>query len=132
MNDDWQGEYEYFRESEMECQCGCGGLPCDSFMVKLELLRKELNFPLAVSSGYRCPSYNEVVAGSGTDGPHTRGIAADFLIWGEHALDLITIAVARGFTGIGVKQRGKPSERFIHLDYVENSSSHPRPWIWSY
>jgi len=101
-------------------------------MVKLESLRAELGFPFIVSSGHRCPPYNQIVSRTGFDGPHTYGIAVDLLVWGGNALNLITAAMAMGITGIGVHQRGKPSERFIHLDCVENSSSRPRPWIWSY
>ena len=32
--------------------------------------------------------------------------------------------------GIGVNQKG--ASRFIHLDDLDQSDSHTRPWVWSY
>jgi len=31
-----------------------------------------------------------------------------------------------------VSQRGAHGKRFIHLDTMEDSDTHPRPWVWSY
>jgi zinc D-Ala-D-Ala carboxypeptidase len=131
MNDEWQGGYDYFTREEMVCPCGCGGLPCHKFMLALDDTRDMLGFPLVVSSGYRCPLYNGLKSETGLDGPHTIG-AADILIFGERALELITMAMVSGITGIGVSQNGPHASRFIHLDCLVNTSRHPRPWIWSY
>jgi hypothetical protein len=43
---------------------------------------------------------------------------------------VLRAALNAGFTGIGVKQKGKG--RFIHLDDIEDSGDRPRPWVWSY
>ena len=45
---------------------------------------------------------------------------------------LIRIAIEAGMTGIGISQRGPHEKRFIHLDDMDNSGEHPRPWVWSY
>lgn len=132
VEDTWQGGYKHFSEEEMKCKCGCGGLPKHSFMVKLDELREGLGFPLIVSSGFRCPFYNLAVSATGLTGPHTTGLAADIVIFGNRALKLIVAAVVMGMTGIGVKQKGSHSSRFIHLDCLADSLEHPRPWPWSY
>jgi hypothetical protein len=40
------------------------------------------------------------------------------------------LALAKGFTGIGVQQKG--GGRFIHLDNLPNGPGQPRPTVWSY
>jgi len=52
----------------------------------------------------------------------------DILIQGLDAFRLVKIALALGFTGLGVKQ--KSTGRFLHLDDLQQP--HPRPRIWSY
>lgn len=122
---------KYFKIEEFACKCGCGRAEMDpNFLTRLDTLRHELGFPLQVSSGYRCPKHNRNVSLTGDLGPHTTGRAADIFIHGEHAYNLLPIAVRLGFTGIGVSQRG--SSRFIHLDDLPPLLDRPRPWLWSY
>jgi uncharacterized protein YcbK (DUF882 family) len=64
----------------------------------------------------------------GKGGRHTQGVAVDCLVYGEDALDLISLALKHGFNGIGVSQKGDFNSRFIHLDIRQESS----PAIWSY
>lgn len=132
--DEWQGIYKHFTVQEMQCKgflkgkCSCGGkLPRHSFMLKLEQLREMCGFTLKVSSGFRCPQYNLRVADSGSDGPHTTGLAVDLDIRGTQAYLVLKYALELGFTGIGVSQKGK--DRFLHLDII---TTDPRPNIWSY
>lgn len=115
----------------MSCRCGCGGLPKPEFMERLERIREEVKFPMIISSGYRCPEYNARVSDTGRTGPHTLGLAADVQVYGERALKLLEVAILLGMTGIGVSQKGKHSDRFLHLDCVRGKDA-PRPWIWSY
>ena len=61
---------------------------------------------------------------------HTTGKAADIAVSREDAFHLLSLALSKGFTGIGVQQKG--SGRFIHLDTIENSEGRPRPTVWSY
>lgn len=121
--------FEYFSKEELQCKCGCGGLPEEDFVYKLEKLRDILGFPLPVSSGFRCGSYNNLVSGTGLNGPHTTGRAVDIAVDRARAHALITQALPE-FTGIGVNQKGQG--RFVHLDDLPNKEGQPRPTVWSY
>ena len=86
---------------------------------------------MIVSSGYRHESYNQVIGGA-KNSPHLYGKAVDVVISGKSAYRLMKLAIQHGFTVIGVSQRGPHEKRFLHIDTMENSDTHPRPWIWSY
>ena len=127
---DWN--YPYFTKKEMECSCGCGGLPRPEFMEMLVKIREKASFPFIISSGFRCGPYNAKVSDTGINGPHTLGLACDILVFGDRAYRLIYLAIQYGITGIGIQQKGNKMTRFIHLDSIEPGGMHPRPWIWSY
>ena len=114
----------------LACQCGCGMLPEQDFMDKVEILRVRCGFPLPVTSAARCPEYNAKVSATGRSGPHTTGRAIDLAVSGQRALELVRMALASDFTGLGVNQNG--SARFIHLDDLPNKDGQPRPHLWSY
>ena len=123
--------WEYFSVDELKCK---GTDECEmdeGFMKKLEALRHEFNEPMIVSSGYRHESYNQVIRGA-KNSPHLYGKAVDIVISGKSAYRLMKLSIEHGFTGIGVSQRGPHEKRFLHIDTMENSDTHPRPWIWSY
>jgi uncharacterized protein YcbK (DUF882 family) len=120
----------HFSDAELACKCGCGMLPAKDFMDKIEALRLSVGFALPVTSAARCPDHNARVSGSGRTGPHTTGRAIDFGVFGSKAHAVLTAALARGFTGIGVQQKG--GGRFIHLDDLPATSQRPRPYVWSY
>lgn len=120
----------HFTSAELTCKCGCGMLPRQDFMDKIERVRVRFGKPMHVTGPARCPKYNNQVSTTGLDGPHTTGRALDIGVRGEDALKLILIAVSEGITGIGVSQKG--DSRFIHLDDIPNDAKHPRPYIWSY
>lgn len=123
----------YFTEREMACRCGCGMQVQDQLMKILTEMRKRAGFEFIVSSGARCPKYNQEVAETGAAGPHTTGLAVDIRINGSAAVELIRLALTFGMTGIGVRQKGEWGTRFIHLDCIARGDKiHPRPWIWSY
>jgi len=119
-----------FSPAEVACKCGCGMLPEANFMQKAQMARDIVSFSLPVSSGARCPAYNQVVSTTGPAGPHTTGRAIDFAVRGADALKLILALSRCGFTGIGVAQKG--DKRFIHADDLPATPSRPRPHIWSY
>jgi len=98
-------------------------------MQKVELLRTIAGFPFRVSSAYRCPSHNMDVSSTGHNGPHTTGHAVDIKVYGPRAYMLVQYALKIGFAGVGVKQKGSRTSRFIHIDDLANGL---RPWIWSY
>ena len=118
--------YPNFSENEMRCSCGCGRADMSpDFMAKLQTVRSFIKVPLIVTSGFRCPEYDEEIGGVGV---HPTGHAADIAIYGRRAYDLLRLSV-NVFWGIGIKQRG--SGRFIHLDDLV-SDAHPRPALWTY
>jgi uncharacterized protein YcbK (DUF882 family) len=123
--------WNYFSIDELKCggtdECNMD----EEFMERLVALRHKFNEPMVVSSGYRDSSYNQVIGGV-RNSPHLHGKAVDILIGGKGAYRLIGLAIQQGFTGIGVSQRGPYESRFLHLDTMDNSDIHPRPWIWSY
>jgi len=119
-----------FKASELTCKCGCGVLPAQDFMDRIEKLRKACGFPFIVTSAARCPKHNAVVSGTGATGPHTTGRAIDIGVSHARAHTLVTAALFMGFTGIGVQQKG--GSRFIHIDDLPNAPGQPRPTIWSY
>jgi len=123
--------WEYFSVDELKCK---GTDECnmdEGFMERLVTLRHKFNKPMVISSGYRSSSYNQVIGGARTS-PHLYGKAVDVLVSGKAAHKLIGLAIQHGFTGIGVSQRGSHESRFLHLDTMDNSDIHPRPWVWSY
>lgn len=120
----------YFGQEELQCHCGCGKDGMDAeFMKKLIALRKQLGFPLVVTSGYRCAKYNQQVSKTGYNGPHTIGRAVDIMVCGEQAYMLIKQALACGISGVGIQQMGNAAERFIHLDDLTKENGCPRPRV---
>lgn len=49
---------------------------------------------------------------------------------GALAYEVVAAALLAGMRGIGVKQHGPHSGRFIHLDDLRDG--YPRPNLWSY
>jgi len=127
----WQGGYKYFSAAEMECKCGCGGLPSHELMVFLMDMREEAQFSFPISSGYRCPEYNQQVSSSGPDGPHTQA-AADIKVYGERAREVVKLAIKYGAEGIGISQKGIMKSRFIHVDKAVIPARGGQKAFWSY
>lgn len=126
-------EYPFFTKDELKCKCGkCGSVGLEmnpAYMTKIVALRQYLKFPLPITSAYRCPEYNAKVSTTGLHGPHTTGRAMDIAVRNEKAFQLIDVAKAFGFTGIGIQQKG--DSRFVHIDDLE-LPAYPRPNVWSY
>ena len=120
----------HFQAAELECRCGCGMLPAQDFMDKVEGLRVAYGRPLSGSSAARCPAHNAKVSGTGRTGPHTTGRAIDLRVSHADAWHLLSLAMRYGFTGVGVQQKG--GGRFLHLDDLPNAEGQPRPTVWSY
>jgi zinc D-Ala-D-Ala carboxypeptidase len=120
----------HFTAAELACKCGCGMLPAQDFMDKVEALRVRAGFPFRVTSAARCPEHNAKVSATGRSGPHTTGRAIDIGAQGLHGWLLLKMALEDGFSGIGVNQKG--NSRFIHLDDLPNAAGQPRPTTWSY
>jgi len=123
--------WNYFSIDELKCK---GTDECnmdEDFMKRLVDLRHEFNEPMIISSAYRHISYNQVIGGV-KNSPHLYGKAVDVLVSGKAAYRLMKMAMEHGFTGIGISQKGPHEGRFLHIDTMDNSDIHPRPWIWSY
>lgn len=128
---DWS-RWPNFTEDEMRCKCGCGRADMDpGFMDRLQAMRAKTLNPFFVTSGFRCPDYNDQIAKTGRHGPHTTGRAVDLSCTGPRAHNILQLAALEDMTGIGVAQRGDHAKRFIHLDDLPNGH-HPRPWVWTY
>lgn len=102
----------YFKWIEFECPC-CHNNDIDiNFVYKLDELRDNIQFPLYINSGYRCPSHNSAV--DGVNGSmHLVGKAADIKIKHLSNKDkwyLVQMAYIMGFHGICV------DTTFVHLD----------------
>lgn len=125
--------WQYFADKELQCKCGCGQANMQpNFMKKLIALREYLEFPFTITSAYRCPQYNDKVSSTGKQGPHTTGRAIDIAVFGEQAYQLLRYAPCFQFTGMGVKQTGSHTQRFIHIDDLTVDDGFPRPWVWGY
>lgn len=122
--------WKNFTPKEMACK-HCGELKIvPVFMDNLQALR-DMTGQLPINSGYRCPEYDREIGGAGV---HPTGMAVDIGIAGVLAFLLLS-RVFKGpiFTGIGIRQKGPWSGRFIHLDTLpEGVEAHPRPRIWTY
>jgi len=121
-------ENEYFTDTELACSCCGENRVNNDSLRRLIRVRERLNEPMVVTSGYRCESYNNQIGATQT---HATGKAFDVRCSGKTAWRLMQIATEEGFTGIGVKQNGEWSVRFLHLDDLEPEEA-PRPTIWSY
>lgn len=121
-------DYPNFTRWEMTCHCGCDRADMDrDFMRWLQFLRTELDHPMVINSGYRCPDHNAAVSSSGSrDGPHTTGKACDIAIGGPWADALLGLAYKNGARGKGIAQADDGSE-FLHLDLDPR-----REALWSY
>ena len=123
--------WKFFSDNELKCK-GTNEIHMDEeFMEKLVAIRDKLNLPMTITSGYRSKEHNESIGGA-NNSPHLHGKAVDIACYGEKAYKIVQLALAEGFTGIGVKQKGAHGARFIHIDTMEVGPLVNRPWIWSY
>lgn len=120
--------YPNFTRAEFACKHTGKCLMQPGFMDRLQRLRTAYGKPMIITSGYRDRTH-PVERAKAVPGVHTLGCAADVGVRGADALALIWLAIAMGFTGIGVQQKG--AARFVHLDDAPNGQF-PRPTIWSY
>lgn len=131
---DFAKRWEYFTVNELECR-GTGECHMqEDFMSMLVNIRREIDRPLIVSSGYRSPAHNARIGGA-SNSPHIHGRAVDIVCMGTVAYNLICISLKHGMTGIGVSQKGPAENRFIHIDNIAKGQQEllgPRPWVWSY
>lgn len=126
----WEDYEPFFTKAEFDCkETGENGMT-QEFMDALLRVRIHFGKPMVITSGYRSPRHS-IEARKAKPGAHAVGKSCDVGIRGADALKLIEIALAHGFTGVGVSQKNGQA-RFIHLDISTQEDGLPRPNIWSY
>ena len=107
-------------DSDPKLLCTCGHVDCDKRSVsqfvldKVQELRSEINRPLTVTSGGRCPNHSNEIHRT-TPADHQKGLAVDIAVSGgfERA-EIVQFALVLGFNAIGV------AKTFVHLGYRVN------------
>lgn len=73
---------KHFKVKEFACKDGSPVVFIDEYMIALlEMLRREINKPIIITSGYRTPEHNKKVGGAKYS-YHIRGCAADIKVKG--------------------------------------------------
>ena len=91
---------EYFSLYEFECPCCRRVMLFPDLLARLNHLRRVIDRPIYINSGYRCKEENHKVGGV-PGSYHLRGMAADIHAGDFLLSDLLTIAQEIGFNGIG-------------------------------
>ncbi len=98
----------HFTAAEFACPC-CGYLVASaglaSLLDALETIRAQVNRPVRIVSGYRCPPHNRAVGGA-ANSRHMHGDAADVYVEGVTPAQLRAIVIKHcpEIHGIGVGQ----------------------------
>ena len=101
----------HFNLSEFACPC-CRRIMLHPLLLeKLEKLRKIIEKPIHITSGYRCFEYNRKVGGV-ANSYHCIGLAADIKVKGINLIELLGYAEEIDFAGIGFYEK----KNFLHLD----------------
>jgi len=100
-----------FNLSEFACPCCNLVMLHPKLLVKLIELRKILEKPVYINSGYRCSSYNRKVGGI-LSSYHCIGLAADIKVKDINLIELLEICENIDFAGIGFYEK----KNFLHLD----------------
>lgn len=119
----------HFNSKEFECKCGkCEIQYLESGLLdKLEIVREKYGKPIAITSGYRCPSHNKAVGGA-ENSSHVNGLAADIqpkLLILDELDDLYDICYTV-FDNIGDGR----NKGFIHVDDRAAKPSGKRLWLY--
>jgi len=102
---------EYFSLYEFECACCKRVMLSPDLLARLDHLRRVINRPIYINSGYRCKEENRRVGGA-SGSYHLLGMAVDIHVKDFLLSDLLTIAQEMGFNGIGFYEK----KNFLHLD----------------
>lgn len=101
---------KHFTKAELACKC-CGFFNMEPpFIAFLEKVRREVDEPMVITSGVRCPANNKKSKGSPTSA-HLSGLAVDVAVsLDAYRMKLVGAAVKYGATGIGIYSG------WVHLD----------------
>jgi uncharacterized protein YcbK (DUF882 family) len=98
------GIAKHFRLSEFACPCCRRVMLHPKLLGKLVELRKILERPVYITSGYRCPRYNQKIGGV-VNSYHCIGLAADIKVKDINLINLLEICENIGFGGIGFYEK---------------------------
>ena len=101
----------HFNLSEFACPCCKRVMLHPKLLGKLVELRKILERPIYITSGYRCPEYNKKVGGV-VNSYHLIGLAADIKVKDINLIELLEVCEDIDFSGIGFYEK----KNFLHLD----------------
>ena len=115
-----------------EFECKCGQEDCIGYFASvshllinyLQAIRDVFGKPITITSGIRCPEYNDQVGGA-PDSPHLNGDAADILCGNSMDRHELVALTHKYFSRVGI---GKD---FIHVD-VSQDVSKPQEVTWTY
>ena len=102
---------KYFSTKELSCHDGCGLLPNQSFVDKLDAIREAYGHPIEVTNVSRCSVHNRAIGGARFSA-HVQGIAADLVR--TEALLAFLVSNADKFN-IWVESPDK-TPQWIHID----------------
>ena len=105
----------HFNLQEFECPCCKRVMLHKDLLKKLSDLRREINQPLFINSGYRCEQENKKVGGV-SKSYHLFGMAVDVSVRNLTIPELLYYAEKLKFGGIGVYKT------FLHLDIRKNTT----------
>jgi len=119
---------KYFSDYEFKCRCGCGlYLPNEELLTKLDALREAMAQPVLVTSGTRCPAWNQKCGGKPSSA-HLSGEAADITTLNAGVFETIKLfylaVTAAGFNRAGIDLK----KFFIHVDVAKTLP----PGFWVY
>lgn len=118
---------DHFDSVEFECPC-CGiNYTIDDLeyiVSALEKMRKDIGFPIIITSGRRCPDHNYSVGGV-CNSQHLIGVAVD-ITSNVTPSSLAILAYHYGFRYIGI------GSDFVHLDMRNFGKGYSFSCIWHY
>lgn len=102
---------KHFNLAEFACPCCKRVMLHPKLLAKLVELRDVLVRSVYITSGYRCPAYNQKVGGV-VNSYHLIGLAADIQVKDISLIELLEICEEIDFSGIGFYEK----KNFLHLD----------------
>jgi len=102
---------KHFNLSEFACPCCNRVMLHPKLLVKLIELRKILEGPVYITSGYRCSKYNHQIGGV-ANSYHRIGLATDIKVKDINLITLLEVCENIDFAGIGLYEK----KNFLHLD----------------
>jgi uncharacterized protein YcbK (DUF882 family) len=107
----------HFKETEFACKC-CGVTKVNPKLLSLlNVIREELDEPIYITSGYRCPKHNKECGGK-PKSQHMLGNAADIHVKSMNPKQLYTLLEGKfNIQGMGLYPT------FVHIDVRETGKA---------